>query len=144
MKFVSLIAGVLLWTAASLANAATSYPLTCRGGGTIGLVAQTKKAVMYFGKSGQLAGAGLQPGQCAFADRGVSAAEPPCLDQANVNAVAWITGGNVPSATAATSTHFQPNDTRTQWMRKLLSNTNYQTFYVFNPGNGACFTVTSP
>lgn len=121
-----------------------SYPMQCRGGGSIGLVAATKAAVMYFGKAPGKASLGLGVGQCAWLDRAIGAGEPPCLQQLNVNAVAWITANNLPSATALTSTHFQPNEPRVQWMRNLLAPTNYQTFYAYNPGNGGCFVVTSP
>ncbi len=121
-----------------------SYPMQCRGGGTIGLVTSTKSAVLYFGKAPARAGNGLGVGQCAWLDRAIGANEPPCLQQTNVDAVAWITGNNLPSSTALTSTHFQPNQTRHQWMRSLLSSANYQTFYAYNPGNGGCFVMTSP
>jgi hypothetical protein len=137
-----------LFAFAGLSSAAlaapTSYPMQCRGGGTIGLVAASKSAVMYFGKAPHKASLGLAAGQCAWLDRAIGSGEPPCLQQLNVNAVAWIKGGNLPSDTALTSTHFQPNETRVQWMRKLLSPANYQTFYAYNPGTGGCFVVTAP
>lgn len=121
-----------------------SYPLQCRGGGTIGLVSATKSAVLYFGKAPHKASLGLAAGQCAWLDRAIGQGEPPCLQQTNVNAVAWITSNNLPSSTALTSTHFQPNEPRVQWMRNLLSSANYQTFYAYNPGTGGCFVVTAP
>lgn len=128
----------------SSALAAQSYPMQCRGGGTIGLVSATKSAVLYFGKAPNKASLGLAAGQCAWLDRAIGAGEPPCLQQSNVNAVAWITSNNLPSSTALTSTHFQPNEPRVQWMRNLLSTANYQTFYAYNPGTGGCFVVTAP
>ncbi len=121
-----------------------SYPMQCRGGGSIGLVTATKSAVMYFGKAPNKASLGLGTGQCAWLDRSIGPNEPPCLQQSNVNAVAWITANNLPSSTALTSTHFQPNETRVQWMRSLLSAANYQTFYAYNPPNGGSFVVTAP
>jgi hypothetical protein len=139
----SLLAFVVFSVLSGVAQA-QSYPLQCRGGVTIGLVASTKSAVVYYAKAPHRAGAGLAPGQCAWMDRAIGAGEPPCLQQNNVNAVAWITSNNMPSSRAATSTHFQPNETRVEWMRKLLSTDEYMTFYAYNPGNGGCFVVTSP
>lgn len=131
-------------TLVSTVSRAQSYPMSCRGGGTIGLNGERRTAVLYFSKSSGPAGAGLQAGQCSWLDRAIGSGEPPCLEQYNVKAVAWITPNNMPSATASTSTHFQPNEPRAQWMRSLLSSANYQTFQVYNPGNGRCFVVTSP
>ncbi len=128
----------------SASYGAQSYPMQCRGGGTIGLAAATRTAVLYFGKAPNPAGSGLGVGQCAWLDRAIGAGEPPCIQQSNVDAVAWITANNAPSSTAATSTHFQPNAPRSQWMRDLLSTAQFATFYAYNPGNGGCFVMTSP
>ena len=146
MKILSLsmLAVLSLFTAKASLGAPQSYPMQCRGGGTIGLVASTKSAVLYFGKAPNQASVGLGVGQCAWLDRAIGAGEPPCIQQTNVNAVAWITANNLPSSTALTSTHFQPNEPRTQWMRSLLSPANFATFYAYNPGNSGCFVMTSP
>jgi hypothetical protein len=135
---------VLASLTATAQAAPQSSPRQCRGGGTIGLATATKTAVMYFAKTSGPAGNGLAPGQCAWLDRAIGAGEPPCIQQSNVNAVGWITANNLPSAQALTSTHFQPNEPRVQWMRSLLATTNYQTFYAYNPGTGGCFVMTSP
>lgn len=134
----------LTLTAATTSYAAQSYPMQCRGGGSIGLTASTRTAVLYFGKAPNRASVGLAPGQCAWLDRAIGTNEPPCIQQANSDATAWITPNNLPSSTALTSTHYQPNSTRSQWMRKLLSTAEFQTFYAYNPGNGGCFVMTSP
>lgn len=139
----SILTLATLSTTATTSFGAQSYPLQCRGGGTIGLAAATRTAVMYFGKAPHKASLGLAVGQCAWLDRAIGAGEPPCLQQSNVDAVAWITPNNLPSSTALTSTHFQPNASRSQWMRSLLSTSAYFTFYAYNPGSG-CFVVTSP
>lgn len=133
-----------LTSLASTAFGAQSYPMQCRGGGTIGLNAGARTAVLYFGKAPNKASQGLAVGQCAWLDRAIGANEPPCLMQSNTDAVAWITANNLPSSTALTSTHYQPNSTRSQWMRKLLSTSEYYTFYAQNPGTGGCFVMTSP
>lgn len=129
---------------ASSGYGAPSYPMQCRGGGTIGLAASSRTAYMYFGKAPGRAGLGLGVGQCAWLDRAIGAGEPPCIQQANSDATAWMKAGNLPSSTALTSTHYQPNSTRSEWMRKLLSASEFQTFYAYNPGNGGCFIMTSP
>lgn len=144
MKLAHLFAALGLVFSASLASAAPSYPIQCRGGGSIGLAAATKTAVMYFQKAPGRAQNGLAAGQCAWLDRAIGAGEPPCIQQLNSDATAWITPNNVPSSTAATSTHYQPNSARSQWMRKLLSTSEYYTFYAYNPGNGGCFIMTAP
>ena len=123
--------------------APTSYPMQCRGGGTIGLAASTRTAYMYFSKAPNKASFGLQPGQCAWLDRAIGSNEPPCIQQNNSDATAWITANNLPSSTASTSTHYQYNSNRSQWMRKLLSTQEYYTFYAYNPGSG-CFVMTNP
>jgi hypothetical protein len=142
--FNALLAAFALVASSGASFAAQSYPMQCRGGGTIGLVTATKSAVMYFGRAPNRAADGLGVGQCAWLDRAIGTGEPSCLQQSNVNAVAWITGNNLPSSQALTSTHFQPNEPRVQWMRSLLSSASYQTFYAYNPGNGGCFVVTAP
>lgn len=134
----------LVGVAATSVAAPQSYPMQCRGGMTMGLNAGNRTAVMYFGKAPHKAGAGLQAGQCAWLDRAIGPNEPPCMQQNNSDAVAWITANNLPSSTALTSTHFQPNSTRSQWMRKLLSTTEFYTFYAYNPGTGGCFVMTNP
>ena len=121
-----------------------SYPMQCRGGGSIGLVTSNRTAVMYFGKAPNKASLGLGVGQCAWLDRAIGQNEPPCIQQSNTTATAWITANNLPSSTALTSTHYQPNEARSQWMRNLLSTSNYYTFYAYNPGTGGCFVMTSP
>ena len=134
---------MVLASAASF-GAPQSYPMQCRGGGTMGLAASTRTAVMYFGKAPNKASLGLGVGQCAWLDRAIGAGEPPCIQQNNSDAVAWITANNMPSSTASTSTHYQYNSARSQWMRKLLSTTEYYTFYAYNPGTGGCFIMTAP
>jgi len=130
--------------AATSFAAPQSYPMQCRGGGSIGLTASTPTAGMYYGKAPHKASLGLGVGQCAWLDRAIGQNEPPCIQQFNSDATSWITANNLPSSTALTSTHYQPNSARSQWMRKLLSTAEYYTFYAYNPGNGGCFVMTSP
>jgi hypothetical protein len=112
--------------------AAQSYPMACRGGdGTLGYAPY--KALFYFKKSSRPAGAGLQPGECSWIDRAIGQNEPTCLEQSGVNDTAWIF-----PAKRAESYFMSSNGS---WLRRMLSNTTYQTFQVYNPGNG-CFIVT--
>lgn len=142
MKLVTLF--FAFFALSSGAFAAQSYPMQCRGGGSIGLSAANNTAYMYFGKAPNKASQGLGVGQCAWLDRAIGPNEPPCIQQNAVGATAWITANNVPSSTALTSTHYQPNSPRAQWMRNLLSSDNYYTFQAYNPGTGGCFIMTSP
>ena len=138
------VLGVVGLTLASAVFGAQSYPMQCRGGGTIGLAASNRTATLFFGKAPNKASQGLGVGQCAWLDRAIGANEPPCIQQSNSDGTAWITANNLPSSTALTSTHYQPNSSRSQWMRKLLSPSEFYTFYAYNPGTGGCFVMTSP
>ena len=122
--------------------APTSYPLTCRGGGgTLGLATTDNSASFYFTKSNGPAASGLEPGQCSWQDRAISAtAEPTCLKQSVPGAVAWIF-----AAQAERSRSYVSSPTGTHWMRDLLEANKFVTFQVYNPGNatiGSCFVVT--
>ena len=118
------------------AFAAQTYPLSCRGGGgTLGLISSENAAVFYFSKTSGPAGAGLQPGQCAWVDRAIGTGEPPCLKQSNTNAVAWI----FPAQRAQS---YFSSSTGEHWTRSMLDGSFYQTFQAYNPGDGGCFVVT--
>ena len=129
-----LIAGGLAISATS-ARAATSYPLSCRGGaGTLGYNSQTDQALFYFTNTSGPAGQGLTPGQCAWVDRSVGVNEPTCLTQYSPVTSAWIFPSN------RSASYF--SSTSSPWLRNLLEPNNFQVFQVYNPGNGGCFIVT--
>lgn len=138
MKSFRTITGlaVLALGLAGAAHAAPqTYPLVCRGGaGTLGLDSASQSAVMYYAKSPQPAGAGLQPGQCSWVDRAIGPNEPPCLRQTAVGAAAWIFPNQL------TQSYFASQNA--PWLRSLLRADQFQTFQVYNPGTGNCFVVT--
>lgn len=128
----------LLFSATFLAEpllAQRSYPMTCRGGGaTLGFDSSRATALLYFAKASGPAGVGLAPGQCSWIDRAIGPNEPTCLAQAGVVTAAWIFPGNL------SGSYF--NSTNAPWLRGLLRSDVYQTFQVYNPGNGNCFVVS--
>lgn len=112
-----------------------SYPLVCRGGGgTIGLTTEGSAGLFYFQKASGPAGAGLAAGQCSWVDRAIGANEPTCLRQTGVVSAAWLFPDRMQQAYVSS--------TNAQWMRNLIQRGNFQTFQVYNPGNGNCFVVT--
>lgn len=135
-SFFSLVASVLVLAGAFAQAAPQSYPLVCRGGGnvTLGYSSTETAALMYFKKGTQPAGAGLQAGMCSWVDRGIGANEPPCLRQTGVAAQVWWFVNGIGGQAYA-------NSTQAPWMRQMTDPTKFQTFQVYNPGNG-CFVVT--
>ncbi len=133
MKFLILIA-IVLGSVVTLSTEAApqSYPLVCRGGaGTLGYGAGA--ALYYFRKAPASVGHGLNPGECSWVDRPIGAGEPPCLRQTGVQANAWIFPDQLQSS------YFTSQNA--PWLRTLLKSHAYQTFQVYNPGQG-CFVVT--
>lgn len=121
---------------AALAAPPKSYPMVCRGGaGTLGYQGYGggTSALFYFRKAPGPSGRGLNPGECAWVDRAIGAAEPTCLRHRNVEVNAWIFPDQKHNS------YFQ--STAAAWIRNLLSANNYQVFQAYNPGND-CFTVT--
>jgi hypothetical protein len=82
------------------AVAQQSYPLLCRGGGSMGYQAAPGNEQhtfnilgLFFAKGNRPAGLGLAPGQCSWLDRGMSDDEPDILQQevpANVDSAPWF------------------------------------------------------
>lgn len=128
---LAFVAGML----SKMAFGVTTYPLVCRGGaGTLGYNGEQRSALFYFQKSGSPAGAGLQPGQCSWVDRAIGANEPTCIKQVNQIVAAWIFPNQLQNS------YFSSQ--QTPWIRSLLKANAFQTFQVYNPGNGDCFVVT--
>lgn len=134
MKTLIVIAGLV----ASAAMAApTSYPMQCRGGGsiTLGLNTQGNVGLLYFQKAPHKAGLGLQAGQCAWLDRAIGPNEPVCLRKNGVNGAAWMFPNNMGNNYFST--------TNAEWLRNLLKSDKFHTFRAYNPGDGNCFVVTN-
>ncbi|MFL5538297.1 MAG: hypothetical protein ACJ8J0_04865 [Longimicrobiaceae bacterium] len=112
--FLAMLALSALPRPSSLA-AQTSYPLICRGGAGLRLaseVGSTGASVvrLRFNRARQGAVAGVEPGTCAWQDRGVRESEPAVLcfapaqhlsfELANAKEIAWMrvqaAGGNAP------------------------------------------------
>ena len=135
MKKLVLIA-LGICTLASVSEAAPrTYPLVCRGGsGTLGYSGSGMTALFYFRKAPASSSHGLNPGECAWVDRAVGAAEPTCLKHRGVEVAAWIFPDQLHNS------YF--SSTAAPWIRSMLKSTHYQVFQAYNPGNGDCFTVT--
>ena len=79
-----------------------TYPLLCRGGGTMksqahaGDTQHTYNILgLFFTKSARPAQSGLSPGECSWYDRGMNSKEPDILQQKvgkNVTSVPWFAG----------------------------------------------------
>src|SRR5205807_1281793 len=65
------------------AQTAESYPLVCRGGGSlvIGIAPGERNIGFVFTRGTKSAGEGLAPGECSWMDRGMHADEPNRLTQ---------------------------------------------------------------
>jgi len=118
----SLIALTLLFAATFPTDgyAQQTYPLLCRGGGTMksqshpGDTQHTYNILgLFFTKGARPAGAGLSPGECSWYDRGMNSKEPDILQQK--------VGKNVTSA---------------PWSEALKNPSTYWIFDVFNSGQG--------
>ncbi|BAZ40324.1 hypothetical protein NIES4101_62850 [Calothrix sp. NIES-4101] len=111
------VAAILATTlAANSAHAQQSYPMTCRGGGTISIRNDGGNGVrIRFQPGGGAATQGLSPGQCTWSDRALRAGEPTtiCDD----------------SASAA------------QYVSLLVQSNQYAIMQVYNDGQG-CMKVT--
>ena len=88
MGIRSLLALFTLATAAGAlprsAAAQTSYPIVCRGGPAMRLEVEVKAGSpgsvrLHFARGGRAAVLGVDPGTCAWQDRGMRAAEPAVL-----------------------------------------------------------------
>ena len=80
------IALVAIALTASAAVAQTSYPLVCRGGTGLRLVPKLElrpggaiQALLQFNRGTHSAVTGVDPGTCAWQDRGINSAEPTSL-----------------------------------------------------------------
>jgi hypothetical protein len=98
------------------AHAQQSYPLTCRGGGTLSIQNDGNQGVRIKFKPGVGAAVqGLSPGQCTWSDRALSAGEPKTICDSGVSAA--------------------------QYVALLVNPNQYAILQVYNNGNG-CMQVT--
>ena len=91
---LSLLGFLVACVAASAASASQSYPMICRGGGTLSVnnaltatptktsLVMQSSADVFFTKSAKAAGAqgeNLSPGECSWVDRPINNSEPSAL-----------------------------------------------------------------
>src|SRR5713226_8464591 len=110
----------------SSARTPESYPLVCRGGGSlvIGIAPGEGNIGFVFTRGTKPAGEGLAPGECSWVDRGMHVDEPDRLSQ-DVSSKA---GPNLPyEGPRLLPIHTKP------WS-ELHSPDKYWTFMVYNNG----------
>jgi hypothetical protein len=117
----SILLGIIvLGSAIPPVHAAQSFPLLCRGGGTMQFRSHAGNGAgtfnilgLFFNKGTRPAGLGLAPGQCSWLDRGMRGNEPDILQQ------------DVPA-----------NVTSAPWFSDLRNPGKFWTFQVFNTNQG--------
>lgn len=93
-----------------------SYPMTCRGGGTLSIRNDGRNGVqMGFQPAGGAAPQGLSPGQCTWSDRALRPGEPTTICDNSANAA--------------------------QYVGLLVQSNQYAILQVYNDGQG-CMRVT--
>jgi hypothetical protein len=99
-----------------------TYPLMCRGTTRLSVSARPQRiALLIFTRGTRPSTAGLQPGECSWIDRGVSAAEP--------NVVAH----HIPQGADGAAPYL--------WTEALWAPNAYWTFEVYNDGRGSLVAV---
>jgi len=162
-KHVCLALACSLILPAAIACAETSYPLICRGGPDMKFslsVNNTSTTVLIRfkhasqGVGSKTRGPGwetLQPGECAWVDRGVAADEPEVIahtvQQAPFFGMEWdadgsgLAGNSVRLGNAQMSCDSQLLKNHPYIVQLLPDSAAYQVFYVYNDGHGY-FNVT--
>ncbi len=147
MKYIKEVAIILVLVSMfpSIAASVTSYPIVCRGGGSLYFdytpfsnFSQSPQIWITFKRASQKVGANwenayaLKPGQCAWLDRPVSNSEPDRIIVKNVKdfSISW-TQGNVMGISSGLT-----------YLNVLREANNIQSFDVYNDGQGN-FIVTS-
>jgi hypothetical protein len=110
------VAAILAVILAVPAAHAQSYPMTCRGGGTLSIANDGNGDVRISFRPGPgAAPAGLSPGQCTWSDRALGSGEPTTICD---------TGARV-----------------AQYVGLLVQSDQYAVLQVYNDGQG-CMKVT--
>ncbi|MCF4967997.1 hypothetical protein [Nostoc sp. CMAA1605] len=115
-RFVAVFAVLSPMFTFNTANAQTSYPMTCRGGGTLSIQNDGGNGVRINFQAGRgAAPQGLSPGECTWSDRALRSGEPTTIcDRASSAA---------------------------QYVSRLVQSNEYSIFQVYNDGRG-CMRVT--
>jgi hypothetical protein len=134
---------VLLTFASSQAFAQTRYALTCRGGGGIWVdvnssTAYTGSSVsVWFSRGTKPSYQGLNTGECTWSDRGMWSSEPNrlCMNNVAMKVSQWAPGSGGFEFLYFSFSSSTPDPVRNA-INGLAYDWQYQTFYVYNDGNG--------
>ena len=109
-----------------------SYPLVCRGGGSLvtGAAPGDRNIGFTFARGSKPAGEGLAPGECSWADRGMYSNEPDRVSQ-------HLEAG---SSTLEAGGTLAPENS---WFEELHSSDSYWTFMVANNGRGQLIATSA-
>jgi hypothetical protein len=123
VAMVALISPV--FSGSSGARMLQSYPLVCRGGGSlvIGIAPGERNIGFTFTRGTKPAREGLAPGECSWADRGMYPNEPERLSQHVEEGYESLKVGGTLSP-------------ENRWFEELHSSDKYWTFMVSNNGRG--------
>jgi hypothetical protein len=115
-KLAALVAILTPILTVDAAQAQQSYPLTCRGGGTLSIQNDGSNGVrINFQPGAGAAPQGLSPGQCTWSDRALRSGEPTTICDSGVSAA--------------------------QYVGQLVRSDQYAILQVYNNGHG-CMQVT--
>lgn len=86
---IALFTGITPTTDA--ASTQQSYPMTCRGGGTLTIANDGSNGVrINFQRGAGAATSGLSPGQCTWSDRAINSAEPATICDSGASAAQYV------------------------------------------------------
>ena len=111
---------------------AETYPLTCRGGGSlvIGIAPGERNIGFVFTRGTKPAGITLAPGECSWTDRGMHGDEPDRVSQ-------YVEEGSKSLKVGGT---LAPEN---KWYDELHSSDKYWTFQVYNNGKGQLIATSA-
>ena len=114
-----------LFSGSSATRPPQSYPLVCRGGGSlvIGMATGERNIGFTFTRGTKPAREGLGPGECSWADRGMYPSEPDKVSQHVEAGYESLKAGGT----------LAPEN---RWFEELHSSDKYWTFMVSNNGRG--------
>jgi hypothetical protein len=123
MVGAGMVAAVLqILSGSEAARPPESYPLVCRGGGTLDIASSEGKLGFTFTHGTKPASDGLDPGQCSWVDRRMYDAEPYRVSEPTEEVVAAPKPG---------------------WYGELRSSDKYWTFMVSNNGKGQLIATSA-
>jgi hypothetical protein len=151
---------ILLLTALALfaghgraAEAQTSYGIVCRGGPAMRLAPEVKagasRVLLRFNRGSRAAVQGVDPGTCAWQDRGVRESEPAALCFVGVDYTGFETSGarqtpylRVQARAGTGSVIFWEGGERPDGAAVQISSPDAQYYRAYNDPAGGCLRVT--